>query len=47
MSFKCPYVNTKVWCDRRESESSPTYACDSCYVLWGEFEEEEMKDDKS
>lgn len=44
MTFRCPYVDTKVYCNRRESIDSPTYACDSCYILWGEFEEEEERD---
>ena len=34
MSFRCPYVDEKVYCDRRESIDDETYACDSCIVLF-------------
>lgn len=34
MSFRCPYVNEKVWCDRRNSPDDETYACDCCTVLF-------------
>lgn len=34
MSFRCPYVDTKVYCDRRDSIDDETYACDSCIVLF-------------
>ena len=34
MSFRCPYVDAKVWCDRRESADDETYVCDSCIVLF-------------
>lgn len=34
MTFRCPYVGAKVYCDRRESIDDETYACDSCIVLF-------------
>ena len=40
MTFRCPYAETKVWCDRRESEDAPTYACDSCLVIFPDMYDE-------
>ena len=37
MTFKCPYVDTKIYCDRRESINDETYACDSCTILFPEM----------
>lgn len=34
--IRCPYVTNVVWCNERESVNAPTYACDSCSVLWGD-----------
>lgn len=34
--MNCPYSTGKVWCNSRESDNDPTFACDSCYVLWGD-----------
>ena len=34
--MNCPYSTGKVWCNSRESDNDSTFACDSCYVLWGD-----------
>lgn len=34
MTFRCPYVDEKIWCDRRESADDETYACDCCTILF-------------
>ena len=34
MSFRCPYVDEKVYCDRREDQNDSTMPCDSCIVLF-------------
>lgn len=31
--FRCPYSDSKVWCDRRESEDDNTIVCDSCDII--------------
>lgn len=43
--MRCPYVENKVYCTRRETDDEESkYACDSCYVLWGDYwDTEEMK----
>lgn len=40
MSFRCPYVDTKVYCDRRDSENDDTFACDSCIILFPDMYDE-------
>lgn len=40
MSFRCPYVDEKVYCDRRESIDDETYVCDSCIVLFPDMYED-------
>ena len=40
MSFRCPYVDTKVYCDRRDNIDNKTYACDSCIVLFPDMYDE-------
>lgn len=31
--FRCPYSDTKVWCNRRENEDKDRMACDSCPII--------------
>lgn len=35
--MRCPYVDGKVYCNRRENDDEESrYMCDCCYVLWGD-----------
>jgi len=31
--FRCPYADTKVWCNRRANEDEDRMACDSCPII--------------
>jgi len=31
--FRCPYADTKVWCNIRENEDDDSIVCDSCDVI--------------
>lgn len=32
-SFKCPYSDSTVWCNRRDNEKTDKMACDSCPII--------------